>query len=154
MARKPKKDYSAFVLEGASTFLPIVGGHFRPPALSVMNILQHGQSLYLMREPTNPHDANAIKVVLPGLNDSEDISQCIRDWEALNEVEFLFWEDNEMQLGYVPAPIAAKLAAVMDAQGDDSFAGGGPLFVTWPGAFGQNAEGEFCITNVAELPQG
>ncbi len=42
----------------------IVGAHFRPPAKALLSGIETGQTLYLRAEPTNPHDENAIQVIL------------------------------------------------------------------------------------------
>ncbi len=44
----------------------LVGMHFRPPAKEVLAALPAGTTLWLQREPDNPYDENAVKVLLPG----------------------------------------------------------------------------------------
>lgn len=44
----------------------LVGMHFRPPAKDIVNMLPAGAELLAVRQPDNPHDVNAISVVLPG----------------------------------------------------------------------------------------
>lgn len=43
---------------------PIVGMHFRPPAKLILEYLPSGTPLMLVREPDNPYDENAVKVML------------------------------------------------------------------------------------------
>jgi len=43
---------------------PLVGAHFRPPAKAILQHLPAGAELRLEREPENPYDASAIKVIV------------------------------------------------------------------------------------------
>lgn len=43
--------------------IPLVGMHFRPPAAQVLAALPLGTTVYLVREPSNERDPNAVKVV-------------------------------------------------------------------------------------------
>lgn len=44
--------------------LPLVGGRFRPPAIAIINSLPVGCPVWLLPEPLNPYDQNAIAVML------------------------------------------------------------------------------------------
>jgi hypothetical protein len=50
--------------------VPIVGMAFRPPANDVIMLLPTGAKLTLIREPDNPHDIDAIKVLLDDFNEN------------------------------------------------------------------------------------
>lgn len=45
---------------------PIVGMHFRPPAKDIINCLASGVELLLEHQPENPHDGDAVRVLLYG----------------------------------------------------------------------------------------
>lgn len=45
---------------------PIVGMHFRPPAKDILNNLAAGTELLLEHQPENPHDGDAVRVLLYG----------------------------------------------------------------------------------------
>lgn len=64
----------------------IMGSSFCPGAGQLIDKLKPNQILALVREPTNSHDANAVKVM----------------WGA-------------RQLGWVPRDLAATIAPIMDA---------------------------------------
>ena len=65
-----------------------------PMGKPVMKALKHGDSLILEREPTNAYDPNAIKIFAYKATDVEQKENSL----------------STIQLGYVPAPIAAKIA--------------------------------------------
>lgn len=75
-------------MENTKWYAELRGTHFLPePNQMVAKMLQGGQPLLVMREPTNPHDRNAILVAdLMGL-----------------------------PLGYVAKEVAARVAPHMDA---------------------------------------
>jgi hypothetical protein len=54
--------------------LPIVGAKFRPPAQEVLTLLPAGAELLLRRQPDNPHDGNAVQVLLPISEDTSERS--------------------------------------------------------------------------------
>jgi hypothetical protein len=91
--------------------LLIVGARFRPPAEDILNNLAAGTPLLLRRQPQNPHDANAIQVLLDwkdeGLLEAL-VLQCAE--EASAEVE------NPIHLGFIPRDHAAALASTFDAK--------------------------------------
>lgn len=89
---------------------PLVGMHFRPPASDVVNLLPVGTKLILQREPLNPYDSNAIRVLLPGFSaDGEraDIFSVMKEALAArpNIGEESKWDEesltNPFFLGYV-----------------------------------------------------
>jgi hypothetical protein len=67
--------------------IAIVGTKFRPGGIAAVSELRKGVILSLVREPTNPHDHNAIAV-----------------YSRANE-----------HLGYVPRPMNIELARELDA---------------------------------------
>jgi hypothetical protein len=99
--------------------LPIVGARFRPPAEDVLRLLPAGTELILRRQPENPHDGNAVQVLLPGSHDLEEIWKIIQS--ELGE-DF----NDDLHLGFIPRadqklPMdAARLAPLMDANADAS----------------------------------
>lgn len=44
---------------------PIVGARYRPPAQAILAALPQGTRLLLQPEPLNPHDPNAVMVIVP-----------------------------------------------------------------------------------------
>lgn len=75
-----------------------------PMGKPVMKALKHGDSILLEREPTNAYDPNAIKI---SAAPKPEASQLLNAGESatMQEVDL-----RPVQLGYVPAPIAAKIA--------------------------------------------
>src|SRR5215471_483509 len=107
------------------TLLPIVGMAFRPPAARVLALLPFGAELHLQREPHNPYDSNAIKVLLPDFNAEGQYSEIFKSMknEAIMDAADLSrgqWHESALQdplmLGYVSAKTghAALVAAEMD----------------------------------------
>lgn len=107
----------------------IVGMHFRPPAKAVMAHLPAGASLLLVREPENPYDPNAIKVLVG--TDAIPATQAESFAEACatmgREPEDFYDHDGPFHLGYIQAahakdvvpwegdrPAHAKLAFDLD----------------------------------------
>lgn len=90
---------------------PLVGAHFRPPAKALLQALPAGAPLWLVPEPTNEHDANAVKVMVR-------IEAIPQDQQALLEqlaAPYGFLLDDilsreEWQLGYVKRDYAAMIA--------------------------------------------
>lgn len=106
---------------------PLVGMHFRPPAKDVVNLLPANTNLLLVREPDNPHDAHAIKVLLLGFNTEGDCAkqyQCIAEQITMDEFNNLKYNmDNltdPLQLGYIAnaektgGKFASEIAPIMD----------------------------------------
>jgi hypothetical protein len=94
--------------------LPIVGAKFRPPAQEVLALLPAGAELLLRRQPDNPHDGNAVQVLLPI---SESLSE-----DIINELDAagVDLDTETLHLGYIPRADsnlptdAARLAPLMD----------------------------------------
>ena len=88
----------------------LVGAHFRPPAKQVLAHLPAGAELIIQREPENPYDAGAIKVLV----DLAEVPEGQRG--ALDEaltgtgtdlVELL--QGPLLQLGFIISPTNKKL---------------------------------------------
>jgi len=122
----------AYLLTGVSEmniFLcPIVGAFFRPPAKTILKLLDAGHELVLDPEPENPYDSDAIKVGvrLNTIMIAESAVETVRDelmrygatWEDLQKDEFgELLEDPVLHLGYVPRS-GAKTAKI---DGEPSF---------------------------------
>ena len=96
-----------------TTPLSIVGAKFRPPAELILGILSVGTRLTLRPEPNNRYDPNAKAVILDFKNITisswDAMSQSLKD--NLTDEKFA---DGEIQLGYIPAAVAAhsKLQAI------------------------------------------
>lgn len=97
--------------------LPIVGAFFRPPAQSLLNSLAVGTPLFLLAEPENPHDVNAIAVWL----ETQHLPESSR--EALTEslpnygfdLDTIIGQD-QWHLGYLPKLFAKRIrdAAIVE----------------------------------------
>lgn len=87
-----------------SVLLPIVGGKFRPPALSILRAISVGTPLHLIPEPTNHVDPNAVKVVVRSdqVKDS-DIPALTEELPSGGSSIEEFMEQEEWHLGYIPA---------------------------------------------------
>jgi hypothetical protein len=86
---------------------PIVGSSFHPPASLILKELSVGTPLSLRAEPTNPHDPNAIAVWMEWSDVKVSTIDRLLDNE---EVRKSYWRDGQIQLGYLPRAVAAKLA--------------------------------------------
>lgn len=96
---------------------PIVGMHFRPPAKDVINLLPGGCRLILLREPDNPYDAAAVKVLVPGFSpegEHREIYEGCRLQCAADEFQALPWNSDSLtdplHLGYVDSKKTGKAA--------------------------------------------
>lgn len=90
---------------------PIVGARFRPPAADVLNNLAGDTPLICVREPTNEHDANAIKVMIDiGL---VDVNLHLEEGQEPSDV-FSIDDFDRYQLGYIPRDKAGLLAPYLD----------------------------------------
>jgi hypothetical protein len=92
---------------------PIVGAFYRPPAKTILGLLDAGHELILDPEPDNPYSAEAIKVgvKLNSIMIAESDLERVQDelmrygatWDDLQRDEFgELQEDPIMHLGYVP----------------------------------------------------
>lgn len=93
---------------------PIVGARFRPPAADVLNNLAGDTALLCIRQPDNPHDANAIKVCC-SLEILEEILELMYSEDERPTVELE--SDDTYHLGYVPKTLAEILAPYIDKMG-------------------------------------
>lgn len=92
---------------------PIVGAYFRPPAAAVLEALPTGAALTLRAEPENPHDDNAIQVLMAGAGLAGLGEAARAELEAkLPNYGFTLEElveTAEIHLGYIPRDSAAGL---------------------------------------------
>lgn len=83
--------------------LPIVGAFYRPPAKALLAVLASDTPLVLRPEPENPHDANAVMVVLKSADIPESAHAVLREslppfGSTLEEV----LAQEEWHIGYIP----------------------------------------------------
>jgi len=107
---------------------PIVGAFYRPPAKTIIGLLDAGHELILDPEPDNPYDSDAIKVGvnLNSIMIPESDFERVQDelmrygatWEDLQKDEFgEMLDEPVLHLGYVPRS-GAKTAKI---DGEPSF---------------------------------
>lgn len=92
---------------------PIVGARFRPPAADVLNLMAMDTHLACVREPLNPHDENAIKIMVHR-NYIESILNVIAEDNPQAVEEISFDDEGRFHLGYVPRGKAEMLAPILD----------------------------------------
>lgn len=91
-------------------FYPIVGLSFHAPAAEILGVTPTGTPLKLDPEPSNPHDPNAIKVLI----DLNDLSASAKRHLVINDIlvpQGLEPGSTYFLLGYLPRALAAKLTA-------------------------------------------
>ena len=88
--------------------VPIVGMAFRPPANDVIMLLPTGAKLTLLREPDNPHDVDAVKVLLDDFNENGPHANLLESLGEMLEADtygHLKWDADSLtdplHLGYV-----------------------------------------------------
>jgi len=96
----------------------LVGMRFRPPALDIVNSLKIGDKLLARREPDNPHDPNAIQILLDPANfntvEDRNGEQFIEDlakecgWESTPEFP--------IHLGYINREAAEVISGQLAEQ--------------------------------------
>ena len=92
--------------------LPIVGSFYRPPAKTLIEALPIGTPLFLLAEPDNQYDANAIAVYFESQNIPESSHGQLD--EALSQYGFsldTIIAQDQWHLGYLPKEFAAQLRA-------------------------------------------
>lgn len=97
----------------ATVRYPIVGMFYRPPAQALVDNLPAGTSLYIVAEPDNHADPNAIAVYLP-LTQLDSLPENIDDFLQMsgNTREDLKSDGFDIQLGYIPKHMAAKFKSL------------------------------------------
>jgi hypothetical protein len=111
--------------------LPIVGMVFRPPALRILAGLPFEAPLRLQREPENPYDENAVKVLLSSWEGYEPLrdsllAEAIPDHAELSRGQYYSSAlDLPVHLGYVGAKTghAAVVSEYLDNRGEPSIEG-------------------------------
>jgi hypothetical protein len=113
---------------------PIVGMVFRPPANDVIMLLPVGAKLQLVREPDNPHDPDAIKVLLLDFDENGPYAELFEHLGEMVEADtygHLKWNlenlTNPLHLGYIAnspktgGKFASELCAfVMPGEGKEA----------------------------------
>lgn len=91
---------------------PIVGGFHRPPALVLMNALAIGTPLFLIAEPDNPYDPNAIAVWLLSANIPTTSHATLEEKLPVFGFDLTgILNEEQWQLGYIPKVQTAELRA-------------------------------------------
>jgi hypothetical protein len=98
--------------------LPIVGMHFRPPAKVILAQLKGDCPLIIRPEPENPHDANALQVLVQtsSLSDHADLENMAL---LLPNMGFSLEDvlaQEEWHLGYIPRVNAEEIAPLFSGQ--------------------------------------
>lgn len=113
----------------ATNTLPIVGSFYGPqrgsPSPALVNCLAIGTPLFLIAEPDNPADPNAIAVYV----ESENLTPQMQNYLEENLGAFGFTLEQILaqdawHLGYIPKQMAAKLT-------EQGFLGSAPYPVTF-----------------------
>lgn len=90
---------------------PLVGMGFYPPALEVLQALGMDQPLLLQREPENPYDENAIKVLLKTAEfDGHEVMYILNE-AGMGDKELFF-------LGFIARNVAETWAPIFDKAGE------------------------------------
>lgn len=99
----------------------LVGMRFRPPALDIVNSLKIGDKLLARREPDNPHDENAVQVLLDpaNFNTVEDRNADIFIGDLATECGWEQLPDFPIHLGYINREAAAVISGQLAEQGLD-----------------------------------
>ena len=92
--------------------LPIVGAHYRPPAKLLISVLPIGTPLFLLAEPDNAYDPNAIMVMLETQNIPDEADEVLEQQlpEFGLDLDMITSQD-QWHLGYIPKEFAAMLRA-------------------------------------------
>ena len=105
---------------------PVVGMFHRlksftdpTPAIAILKFLPPETELVLEREPENPYDANAVKVLVYGSSIPEDFSDLLEDEVAKNgfSANEIREREKPWHLGYIAKEYAVHLASLLDSTG-------------------------------------
>ena len=124
-----------------SYLVPLVGAHYRPPAKALLAHLPTGAQLMLRPEPDNPHDSNAIAVLVDPAQVPESQRQELEN-DALSygfDLEEILSRD-EWHLGYVKATEASWLQ--------------GKILAAFPTMSGETMPEDWCPATLAFDPGG
>lgn len=106
----------------------MVGMHFRPPAKAVLEQLPAGTELWIKREPENPHDANAVAVLLPGFAKGEKFGDLHDGLKATGQWgEEMF--TNPLHLGYVDSAKTGMARIFSEAIAEHPDSAGNPYLI-------------------------
>lgn len=112
----------------------IVGAYYRPPAKVILDFLPSGCALFLVPEPDNQYDPNAIKVcvrpkLIPAHLHVELEEPLAGHGMTLQDV----LDMEEIHLGYIPRKEASHLISIISPDTET------------PGTFGLNPQGKSIV---------
>src|SRR5689334_13633515 len=82
---------------------PIVGAKYHPPATLVLSVLPANVELVLEPEPDNPHDENAVKVLVKTASLSTAARSAIeQELPGFGLEPHELWSQERLFLGYIP----------------------------------------------------
>lgn len=98
-----------------SKTFPIRGAYHHPPANEILPRLSVGTPLYILAEPQNPYDVNAIQVWLPldALKDDDSDMDSVLAGSGTSIAE-LKAEQTALMVGYIGKEFAAELRQDLD----------------------------------------
>jgi hypothetical protein len=128
----------------------LVGAYFRPPAKQVLAHAPRGAELILQKEPENPWDPGAIRVLmsLAEVPESQHESLAVALSGTGTELEDLLQAEEPLQLGYIISPTNKKLGQWASNLVVADFMDRGPCMAR----LGFTAEGEPTV--LTELTEG
>lgn len=92
--------------------LPIVGAFYRPPAKLLLDCLSIGTPLFLLAEPDNQYDPNAVAVYLESHNiPVESHAKLEEELPPFGQSLDSVLGQDQWHLGYIPKEFAAQLRA-------------------------------------------
>lgn len=110
----------------------IVGAHFRPPAKAILQILPANCPLYIVPEPTNEYDPNALKVEVLTRDLPDGIDAELTALAAGYGFDAaMIRERDRWHLGYVPRKDAESIKLSGETLGHLTFTGDGKPSVSW-----------------------
>jgi len=104
----------------------LVGMRFRPPAPDIVGSLKPGTRLLARRQPENPHDFNAIQILLDldtfnSSSEEHDLGVFLEEGEKEHQWSERFPAEHmelPILLGYINREVAATISPTLD---DESF---------------------------------
>lgn len=110
----------------------IVGAHFRPPAKAILQILPSGCPLYIVPEPTNEFDPNALKVEVMTSDLPTGIDADLTSLAAGFGFDAAMIRERERwHLGYIPRKGAEHIKLASKTLGALTFSSDGKPSVSW-----------------------
>lgn len=99
---------------------PLVGDYYRPPAKAIIQSIPTNTSLILRREPDNPYDENAVKVIILTENipqSSHETLESLAGPYGFSLEEIL--AEEEWHLGYISKEFAVHLTKLLEPEDTD-----------------------------------